>query len=130
MRIKKTRILSMLMTMVLMCSTVLPIYAEDAAENVVYCYDDNFNSGTFKDGSKMSSAATYEFVEVASNKYVKMIDKSAASGHPQFSAQLDYTAVKNVKKPSGARPGMVIYHTCQTVNVTPEEETVKTLRVK
>ena len=43
---------------------------------------------------------------------------------------VDYTLVKNVKKPAGARPGMVIYPTHQTVNVTPDEELVKRLRVK
>ena len=43
---------------------------------------------------------------------------------------VDYTQVKNVKKPAGARPGMVIYNTCRTVNVTPDEELVKALRVK
>jgi len=43
---------------------------------------------------------------------------------------VDFTPVKNVKKPAGARPGMVIYHTCQTVYVVPDEELVKTLRVK
>lgn len=43
---------------------------------------------------------------------------------------VDYTPVKYVKKPAGARPGMVIYHTCQTINVTPNEELVKTLRIK
>ncbi len=32
---------------------------------------------------------------------------------------VDYTEVRNVKKPSGARPGMVIYNTCRTVFVTP-----------
>ena len=41
---------------------------------------------------------------------------------------VDYTAVKNVKKPAGARPGMVIYSTCQTLFVTPEEELVKRLQ--
>ena len=30
-----------------------------------------------------------------------------------------------MKKPAGARPGMVIYSTCQTLFVTPEEELVK-----
>ena len=40
---------------------------------------------------------------------------------------VDYTMVKNVKKPAGARPGMVIYSTCRTVNVTPEEAMVKKL---
>ena len=43
---------------------------------------------------------------------------------------VDYTQVKNVKKPAGARPGMVIYTTCRTVNVTPDEESVKRLIVK
>ncbi|MGO5048420.1 Rqc2 family fibronectin-binding protein [Dysosmobacter sp. Sow4_B12] len=43
---------------------------------------------------------------------------------------VDYTQVKHVKKPSGARPGMVVYHTCQTVNVTPEEGLIKRLFVK
>ena len=40
---------------------------------------------------------------------------------------VDYTPVKNVKKPAGARPGMVIYSTCRTANVTPEEALVKKL---
>lgn len=43
---------------------------------------------------------------------------------------VDYTEVRNVKKPSGGRPGMVIYTTCHTVNVTPNKETVDRLRVK
>jgi len=43
---------------------------------------------------------------------------------------VDYTPVKYVKKPVGARPGMVIYNTCKTVNVTPEEASVVQLRVK
>ncbi len=34
---------------------------------------------------------------------------------------VDYTLVKNVKKPSGAKPGMVIYKTNSTVFVTPRE---------
>ena len=43
---------------------------------------------------------------------------------------VDYTEVRNVKKPAGGRPGMVIYTTCRTVNVTPEEAAVKRLRGK
>ena len=43
---------------------------------------------------------------------------------------VDYTEVRNVKKPAGGRPGMVIYNTYRTVNVTPGEEAVKRLRVK
>lgn len=35
---------------------------------------------------------------------------------------VDYTEVKNVKKPSGAKPGMVIYYTNKTLYVTPYEQ--------
>lgn len=35
---------------------------------------------------------------------------------------VDYTLIKYVKKPSGAKPGMVIYTTNKTVYVTPKEE--------
>ena len=43
---------------------------------------------------------------------------------------VDYTQVKHVKKPAGARPGMVIYPTYNTVNVTPDEALIKALAVK
>ena len=33
---------------------------------------------------------------------------------------VDYTVIKNVKKPSGSKPGMVIYDNYNTVNVRPE----------
>lgn len=43
---------------------------------------------------------------------------------------VDYTPVKVVKKPAGAKPGFVIYNTYNTMYVTPNEDTVKKLRVK
>ncbi len=43
---------------------------------------------------------------------------------------VDFTEVRNVKKPSGGRPGMVVYNTCRTLRVTPEEAAVERLRVK
>ena len=33
---------------------------------------------------------------------------------------VDYTKVKNLKKPNGAKPGMVIYHTNNTIMANPE----------
>ena len=39
---------------------------------------------------------------------------------------VDYTQIKNVKKPSGAKPGMVIYDSYNTVYVTPKEPHEKT----
>lgn len=38
---------------------------------------------------------------------------------------VDYTEIKNVKKPSGAKPGMVIYYTNKTVYVTPKDLNLK-----
>lgn len=43
---------------------------------------------------------------------------------------VDYTPVKYVKKPAGAKPGMVIYTTYRTLMVQPDEALVKRLRVK
>ena len=43
---------------------------------------------------------------------------------------VDYTTVKNVKKPSGAKPGMVIYENFKTINVTPSEEQIRALQRK
>ena len=50
---------------------------------------------------------------------------SLAAGYSQASSgeqvPVDYTRVKNVKKPSGARPGYVIYKTNYTAYVTPRK---------
>ena len=43
---------------------------------------------------------------------------------------VDYTPVKFVKKPAGARPGMVVYTTYQTMLADPDESLVKRLAVK
>lgn len=40
---------------------------------------------------------------------------------------VDYTQVRYVKKPSGARPGMVVYDPYQTAFVAPDEALVKRL---
>ncbi len=42
---------------------------------------------------------------------------------------VDYTQVKNVKKPGGAKPGMVIYNSFRTVNVTPDKSVVLKLKI-
>ena len=43
---------------------------------------------------------------------------------------VDYTLIKNIKKPSGAKYGMVIYENYQTVYITPDEEKVNSLIAK
>jgi len=46
------------------------------------------------------------------------------------SVPVDFTSVRNVKKPSGAKPGMVIYDNYKTAYVTPDLKLVETLRGK
>lgn len=44
------------------------------------------------------------------------------------SVAVDYTKIKNVKKPSGAKPGKVIYENYNTLYVTPDKTLVEKLR--
>ncbi|KZE65813.1 hypothetical protein AWM68_05390 [Fictibacillus phosphorivorans] len=44
------------------------------------------------------------------------------------SVPVDYTLVKHVKKPNGAKPGFVIYDNQQTLYVTPDEDLVFRLK--
>ncbi len=43
---------------------------------------------------------------------------------------VDYTLVKNLKKPAGAKPGKVIFHENWTIYVTPDEDLVTRLKKK
>ena len=43
---------------------------------------------------------------------------------------VDYTKVRNIKKPGGAKPGFVIYHVYETAYVTPDEEKISAMRVR
>lgn len=43
---------------------------------------------------------------------------------------VDYTLAKNVKKPSGSKPGFVIYNTNYTAYVTPDKKKIEQMRVK
>ena len=42
---------------------------------------------------------------------------------------IDYTLKRNVKKPNGAKPGMVIYETNKTIYITPEEKLIQNITV-
>ena len=53
-----------------------------------------------------------------------------SQGREGSKVPVDYTPVKYVKKPAGARPGMVVYTTYETAWVTPDEELVKRLKIK
>ena len=51
---------------------------------------------------------------------------SSAKNSPKV--EVDYTQIKNVKKPLGAKPGMVIYEHYNTLYVAPDEELAKKLK--
>lgn len=71
------------------------------------------------DNKEITENAIYEAAIIAAYH-----SKSAESS----SVAVDYTLIKNVKKPVGAKPGKVIYETYNTVYVTPERETVEKLK--
>ena len=53
-----------------------------------------------------------------------------SQGRDSGRVAVDYTRIKNVKKPAGAKPGMVVYDPYQTAYVAPDGELVKRLAVK
>ena len=53
-----------------------------------------------------------------------------SQGRDSGRVEVDYTPVKYVKKPAGARPGMVVYTTYETALAAPDGDLAKRLRVK
>lgn len=51
-----------------------------------------------------------------------------SKGRDSSNVPVDYTLKKNVKKPNGAKPGMVIYEENKTLYITPDETILKTLK--
>ncbi len=44
--------------------------------------------------------------------------------------EVDYTLAKNVKKPAGGKPGLVIYHTNWSCTVTPDAQKIRSMRIR
>lgn len=51
-----------------------------------------------------------------------------SKGRQSSKVPIDYTVRKNVRKPGGAKPGMVIYDNHQTLYITPEIEVVEKIK--
>ncbi len=75
----------------------------------------------FADGREISKKAITEGCTIAA---------FYSKGKESSNIAVDYTFAKFVKKPSGAKPGRVIYKNFETAYVTPEEELCNKLRVK
>ena len=72
-------------------------------------------------GSEVSSETLYEAALIAAAYSKSAKDTKAA---------VDYTRVKYVKKPSGAKPGMVIYDNFETIIVEPDSTRVEQMKQK
>ena len=59
-----------------------------------------------------------------------MLAACNSSGRESSRVPIDYTLVKNIKKPNGARPGMVIYETYYTMLTTPNHAAAQKLLEK
>ena len=53
-----------------------------------------------------------------------------SSARESSQVAVDYTEIRQLKKPTGAKPGKVIYHTYNTMWVTPDKELCERLRIK
>ena len=73
------------------------------------------------DKKEITETAIYEAACIAAY-HSKAKDSSSVA--------VDYTIVKNVKKPTGAKPGKVIYNTNNTIYVTPEKEMIEKLKTE
>lgn len=51
-----------------------------------------------------------------------------SKGRMSSNVPVDYTKKRNVKKPAGAKPGMVIYDNYRTMYITPDEEKVNGMK--
>ncbi|WP_219837739.1 NFACT family protein [Paenibacillus sp. R14(2021)] len=56
-----------------------------------------------------------------------MLAASFSQARSSSSVPVDYTLVRHVKKPSGAKPGFVIYEQQKTLFITPDEQRLKSL---
>lgn len=68
--------------------------------------------------------------DVASLKEAAILAAWFSQGKEGQNIPVDYTPVRYVKKPSGAKPGMVIYTTYSTAYVTPDGELAEKLRIR
>ena len=73
---------------------------------------------------------TPDAMEVPDRTYLQAASLAAyySKARSSKSVPVDYTEVKNVKKPNGAKPGMVIYVDYNTIYADPDEELVKRLK--
>ncbi len=78
-------------------------------------------------GSHVILRAEGQEPDVQSMTEAAMLAAWFSQGRESGQVAVDYTQIRNVKKPAGARLGMVVYDPYQTAYVTPSEDIVKKL---
>ncbi|MBA1333777.1 MAG: Fibronectin/fibrinogen-binding protein [Firmicutes bacterium] len=79
-------------------------------------------------GSHVVIKAGNSEVPVSTLHQGAMLAAFFSKGRHSSNVPVDYTEVKNVNKPSGAKPGMVVYRNNRTLFVTPDEELVNAIK--
>ena len=74
----------------------------------------------FAEGAEISETAIFEAAQLAAYHSKAKMSQNVA---------VDFTKIKFVKKPSGAKPGKVIYTDYQTIYVTPDEQKIKEMKI-
>lgn len=83
-----------------------------------------------KDGAGSHVVVAYdgrEFTDLLIRE-ASMLAVQSSKAKNSSNVAVDYTAVKNVKKPNGAKPGMVIYTNYKTEYVTPNEQELERIK--
>lgn len=96
---------------------------KQARGNDMWCHTHNIPGShvvIFSDGKDIPDKTIEDACHIAAYN-------SKARGSNQV--PVDYTLIKNIKKPNGAKPGMVIFSTNQTVYIAPDEQRVESLRI-
>lgn len=68
-----------------------------------------------------------EFTDKVIREAALLASYNSKAGHSS-NVPVDYTIIKNVKKPAGAKPGMVIYDDYKTEFVTPNMEEIERIK--
>ena len=74
-------------------------------------------------GSHVVVVGNGDIIPERTCRQAAMLAAYHSSGRESSQVAVDYTEVRALKKPTGAKPGKVIYHTYNTMWVTPDRET-------
>ena len=81
-------------------------------------------------GSHVVVIGNREIIPELTCRQAAVIAATNSSAGDSSQVAVDYTEIRHIKKPSGAKPGKVIYHTYNTMWVTPDKNLCERLKTK